>query len=217
MSILPIVSIRMIAAATLSALQATSVWATERCFPKPDLGMTSGGHWYYYSDTDKNRKCWFLRQAVARQASPSIQVQTSPDTAPGSKTQSWLSSLASALSPASEGDQALAAQSDNRTKPASPNSRKRSAARQPQPASSHSRNKQPSKPGERSSRPSSEKMDQSAPALDQASREALFREFLLWKERHNGVGTKLDQADRDTLFREFLVWSGRQRRVEPQD
>ena len=192
MSILPIGSIRMIAAATLSALQATTVSATEKCFPKPDLGMTSGGHWYHYTDTDKNRKCWFLRQDVDRQRS---------------------------LPPASERDQTLAAQSDNRTKPASPNLRRRSAARQPQPASSDSSHQQPSKPGERSSQPSSEKMvlDQGTPALDQAAREALFREFLLWKERRNRVVTKLDQADRDTLFREFLVWSGRQRGVEPRD
>ena len=209
MSILPIVSIRITAAATLSALQATTVAATEKCFPKPDLGMTSGGHWYYYSDTDRNRKCWFLRQDVDRQTSPQTQVRSSPDTAPGSKTQSWLSSLGSALSPASERDQALA----------SPGSHRRTAARQPQPASSHSSSKQPSKLSERSSQPPSEKMvsDQGTPALDQATREALFRDFLLWKERHNRVGTKMDQVDRDALFREFLVWNGRQRSVEPQD
>jgi hypothetical protein len=196
MSILSVVSSRIIAAATLGALQMASVLAAEKCFPKPDLRITSGGHWYYYSDTEKNRKCWFLRQDVERQTSPSTQSSTGAGSA--SKTQSLLSSLASTLSPASERDQGHPLPSD---------SYRHSATRQPQAVSNNPMSKQPSKLSERLSAPRSA-------ALDRATRDALFSKFLFWKEKQSTVHPKLDYADRDALFREFLVWSERQHSVE---
>ena len=71
------------------------------------------------------------------------------------------------------------------------------------------RKQQVSKLQERSSSPSSEKKRQRSTIPDQASNDALFREFLLWKERQSTVDA-LDESGRDALFREFLHWNERQ-------
>ncbi len=73
---------------------------------------------------------------------------------------------------------------------------------------------QVSKLQERSSSRSSEKKRQRSTILDQASNDALFKEFLLWKERQSTVDA-LDESGRDALFREFLHWNERQPSDKP--
>jgi len=46
---------------------------------------------------------------------------------------------------------------------------------------------------------------QLATRLNQAARDALFQEFLQWRERQN-QSSQRDEAARDTLFREFVLW-----------
>lgn len=215
---LPIVNSRVIAVTALTTLQAVVALAADDCVTKPNLGVTQGGHWYYHVDTVKSRKCWFLRQEdVKGPPAPSAEVQSPTDTVPQSRSPSWLSSLASAFAPASESGQGLAP-AENRTIANSPDAIRRVTLpkQQPQIALHKSQRKQPLKPHERPRTGSSDKQVlERDTAPDQASREALFREFVLWNERQTTVDTTLDQTDRDALFREFLLWQERKRSVEP--
>ena len=215
---LPIVNSRVIAVTALAMLQAVVALAADDCVTKPNLGATQGGHWYYHVDTVKSRKCWFLRQEdVKGPPAPSAEVQSPTDTVPQSTSPSWLPSLASAFAPTSESGQGLAP-TENRIIGNPPDALRRSTLPKepPQIALHKSQRKQPPKPHERSSTRSSEKQAlERDTAPDQASRDALFREFVLWNERQSTVDATLDQTDRDALFREFLLWQERQRSVEP--
>ncbi len=51
-----------LAAAALLGLNTTASSATE-CFENPDLRTAKPGHWYYYTDRTRRRRCWFLSPA----------------------------------------------------------------------------------------------------------------------------------------------------------
>jgi len=223
-SILSIVTSRIVAVMALTTLQAVALLAADDCLTKPNLRAAQGGHWYYHLDVAKNRKCWFLRRQGVddlQAVSPQPQPQSPADTVPQSRSSSWFSSLVLAFAPASEPGQRLPMRSENRSaQPSPPDALRRdefSPKEQPQIARHNSARKQPAKPHERSGARSSEKqvLDERNAAPDQASSDALFREFVLWNERQSTVDTTLHQTDRDALFREFLLWNERQRSAKP--
>ena len=216
MSILLVVTSRIIAAGALTTFQAVAVLAAGDCATKPNVRTPPGGHWYYHVDAVSNRKCWFLRQEeVEGSPAPSSQAQSPTDIVRQLRSTSWFSSLASAFSPTSGQGQGQAPQSENGTIRNAPDAPKREEflKKEPQIPLQSSHKKQPPKLGERLSAPPSEKqiLDQRSTALDQASSDALFRQFLLWQERQSTLDMTHDQTDRDALFREFLLWNDRQR------
>src|SRR6266516_4902723 len=198
-SILPNVTSRVLAITIFTTLQGVTVLAADHCITNPDFRATKVGHWYYHFDAVKNHKCWFLREQGVSSA------EVVPD------SNSLLSSLLAFASP-SESRQRALLQSGSATSNSTdalrrdevlPNQDSEVALRY-----SH-RKQQVSKLQERSSSPSSEKKRQRSTIPDQASNDALFREFLLWKERQSTVDA-LDESGRDALFREFLHWNERQ-------
>ncbi len=77
MSILLVVTSRIIAAGALTTFQAVAVLAAGDCATKPNVRTPPGGHWYYHVDAVSNRKCWFLRQEEEGSPAPSSQAQGS--------------------------------------------------------------------------------------------------------------------------------------------
>jgi len=209
-SIFPIITSRVLVAIVFTTVQGVAVLAADDCITKPNLRATQGGHWYYRFDAVKNHKCWFLQQQAVEAPPLSPQSQSSAGTVP--QENSRLSSLL-AFATGSESEQRLAPQNESRTIPNYTELRRDEVLSNQQVALSYSHKKQPSKPRERSSSRSSEKekLTDRSTNLDQASRDALFGEFLLWNERQSTVGAMLDETDRDALFREFLRWNERQR------
>jgi hypothetical protein len=211
-SILPNVTSRALAITIFTTLQGVTVLAADHCITKPDYRATQGGHWYYHFDAVKNHKCWFLREqgVQARQV-----LQESPSSAEAvPESNSSLSSLLAFASPSESRQRAQSGSATSnstdalRRDEALPNQDSEVALRY-----SH-RKQQVSKLQERSSSRSSEKKRQRSTILDQASNDALFREFLLWKERQSTVDA-LDESGRDALFREFLHWNERQPSDKP--
>jgi hypothetical protein len=171
LSIRPIVATRIFAVATLIAVLGVPALATDDCATKPDLRATGGGHWYYYSDPVKNRKCWFLEQAAIPAPAP----QQRASTVAASDSPSLLSRLTAALRSASQ-QQAKAEEPP-------PNALSR---QQPQ---IDGRNLVSVRALARRERPIS-KLSQDAvadqgDAADKANRDVLFRQFLMWQERQS--------------------------------
>jgi hypothetical protein len=221
-SILAIVTSRVIAVTALTTLQTVVVLAADNCVTEPNLQMTKGGHWYYYVDRVKNRKCWFLwKQDVQGSSAGSQQAQSSSLPMPQPTSPSWSSYLTLAFAPASEpGPQRPPPQSDARTTQSSTTYALRRDAVLPKEQPQIARHpdsdgkplpkmRQPS-----NSRSSEKRSDQRNTASDQVSNDALFQEFLLWQARQSTLDP-LDETGRDVLFREFLLWQLRQRSAEP--
>src|SRR5215471_2242602 len=103
-SILPIVTSRVLAVTVFTTVQGVAVLAADDCITKPNLRATQEGHWYYYFDAVKNRKCWFLRQQGVEAPPVSPQSQSSADTVPQANT--GLSSLLAFATGSSEQRQA---------------------------------------------------------------------------------------------------------------
>jgi hypothetical protein len=205
-SILPIVTSQVLAVTALTTVQGVAVLAADDCITKPNLRANQGGHWYYHFDVVKSRKCWFLRQQGVEAPPVSLQFQSSADTVP--QANSGLSSLLAFATGLSE--QRQAPQGENSTDAL----RRDAVLANQQVALRYSHKKQPSTRRERSSSWSFEKEklgERSTTRLDRASRDVLFREFLLWNERQSAVDAMPDETDREALFREFLRWNERQR------
>src|SRR5262249_51824241 len=172
----------LIAATALTPFQAVAGFGADECILKPNATTPPGGHWYYHVDPVKNRKCWFVRQenAVASPA-PSPQVQSRTETAAQPSSPSLLSSLVSAFAPAPQIQEGTVSDSLS-LRDTLPN-------QAPQTALNNLHRKRPKKAVRQSIAKSSETkvQDQSNIVLDRASRDALFREFLLWQERQNTV------------------------------
>jgi hypothetical protein len=173
--------------ATAVALNPNSGLAAGDCFAQPNRPPAPGGHWYYHSDRVNNRKCWFLVEptmppAEALAASPFADANLQP-TFP-----SFFSSLAAGFAgtnPAgapqgyANGDAGTAPTA----RPDDPDNDVALRARRPNPAHRSSAalasQHRPS-----SARPRVD-LEEERPAqpADQAQRDALFQEFMRWKER----------------------------------
>src|SRR5918999_1774498 len=73
-------------AAALAATSGNAAPEAEECLAKPKGAAPAGKHWYYNTNRETNRKCWFLADEGAKSASAPAKRSTTPkqqpDTAP---------------------------------------------------------------------------------------------------------------------------------------
>jgi hypothetical protein len=161
-----------------------ATFAADDCLTEPNR-PAQGGHWYYHSDPATNRKCWYLVEAGARpptadapEAQPSI---PPPQQTFGAFFSSLGWSIPGAQPDATTGDPRIVQaarpdeiKNDNR----SPNRQTRTAQHPDAVAELTPKPHRPARP-----RPPAEQADERpAAAPNQAKGDALFKQFLQWKE-----------------------------------
>lgn len=166
-----------------------AVLAAGTCIQEPNLNAGQGRHWYYRVDRLNHRKCWYVMETGPKTQVDLPMEPTPSPTSPVNLTLfSWFTSLGAGLpGSASAGMQpssapesrvpSAAPRGNMNVVHAAPNERSRSA-RPPETkgAATAERNQQ-------SSRSSAEHAEQvNAQPPDQAAQDALFLEFLRWKE-----------------------------------
>jgi hypothetical protein len=173
------ISVGVLAAATMLGTSHATL-AADDCLTGPTRAPAPGGHWYYHLDRASDRKCWYLVEppspAPLAQA-PQLQFAPEPAAQPA---QPGLGSFFSALGfpttpqPNTTGDARIA-------QPAPADDLKNGEA----PPARQSRVTLASKPRRLVHlRPPAEHIeDRPAAPLNQAERDALFEEFLKWRER----------------------------------
>jgi hypothetical protein len=176
------VSVGLIAAAVmLGSSQATRA---DDCLAAPNRPPAPGGHWFYHVDHAADRKCWYLVEPAAR--APAAEVPAPPpvsEATPQPTFGSFFSSLGFAGStpqPDTTGDARImqtARPDDPRSDDAT--SRQPRVARHP--VTEASLVQKPHRPAR--VRPPAEHADEPAASPAQAERDALFQEFLKWRER----------------------------------
>jgi hypothetical protein len=160
--------------------------AADDCLVGPNRPPAQGGHWYYRVDrANNNRKCWYLVEPGAQMPvaeAPELQPQQPPGAPPQPTLGSFFSSLTAGFpgsTPGAQGDPTTgdarimqpARADDPRNGQPGPNRPPRIALASKQHRPVHLR--PPVEPTE----------EQPAASLNQAERDALFEEFLRWKER----------------------------------
>jgi hypothetical protein len=188
--LVPAVSVGLFVAVIVLGADRTAV-AADDCLAGPDRPPAPGGHWYYHLDHASDRKCWYLVEPGARApTAEAVQPQPAPEPPP----QPGFGALFSTLSAGFSGP--------TTAQPATPD------ARSPQPApaddlknteAAPARDLHPAHrpaavaalaPKPHQSRPPLAHPDERAPASsDQAERDALFQEFLRWREHRTPPDT----------------------------
>ena len=185
--------VRVVSASLLGALIALglngAVPAAGTCIEGPNLKAGQGGHWYYWVDRVDNRKCWYVADTRVKthEGAPS-EPTPSPTSTPNSTLSSWFTSLgagppgsASAVAqPSSIRESRVPHTAPSKTLKivhAIPNQRP-GPARRPETKgiATAERNQQPP------SRSSAERTEHTSQPPDRAAQDALFLEFLRWKE-----------------------------------
>ena len=54
------------ATAEVSTVWSGMALASDECLTEPDAKSPQGSHWYYYTDRESHRKCWYVRRARAK-------------------------------------------------------------------------------------------------------------------------------------------------------
>jgi len=163
--------------------------AASDCLAGANRQPVPGGHWYYRVDHASNRKCWYLVEPGARTlAADSLGSQPPLAAAPPPTLSSFFSSLTGSLTGAAPGTQLDLANSNVRStqsgRPDDPRndeatSRQRMTRLLDAQAAVIPKQHRPTR-----ARPPGEAADErSAPPLDQATRDALFQQFMRWKDR----------------------------------
>ena len=181
----PTASVGLLAAAILLGSNRAAA-AADDCLAGPTRPPAQGGHWYYHLDHASNRKCWYVVEPEAR--SPTAQAaepQPAPDAVPQPLQPTFGAFFSSlgfpAAQPNTAGDVRVAQPApadDLKTDPAAP-ARRPSMMRQPDGEAALA--PKPHRPA-RARPPAAHADEGSAPPLDQAERDALFQEFLRWRE-----------------------------------
>jgi hypothetical protein len=158
--------------AAILALDSSRLWAASDCLDEPNRASAQVGHWYYHLDRATGRKCWHLMEAEPAPLPPQVQSAPpapQPDTArlPFS---SFFSSLGSGLTTASS------------PLPDTINRDPRAPIIQPEPPP-RGEDGAPRQRRHADAKPSPEPKQKVSLSLDQADRDALFREYLRWRER----------------------------------
>jgi hypothetical protein len=185
-SCVPAISVSVFAA--MLALDPGGSLAAGNCVAQPDRAPAPGGHWYYHLDRTNNRKCWYLMEpAGSPPPAETLQPQSLPQAVQQPPSFSFFSlptSFAPVSLPASQPDSVIR---DARGMPiAQPEEPNIDDAVRPKPRRHVDARPAPGAKSDRqgSPRPGKELADQphSTPP-DQAERDALFQEFLRWRER----------------------------------
>jgi hypothetical protein len=167
--------------------------AAAACLPGPDRAPAPGGHWYYHLDHVSNRKCWYLLEP-ASQTPGQTQMPEAPESqpaaaaAPQSPFGAFFSSLSTGLTgPTAATQPEGTGQARIPSVPADDLKNDQGApGRQPRMVHSPDAEAAVTANPHRSAhaRPHPEHAeDQAAQPLDQAERDALFQEFLRWRDR----------------------------------
>jgi hypothetical protein len=184
-SYVPALCVGLIAGAVTLAADYPAL-ATDDCLASPNQQLAPGGHWYYHTDRATNRKCWYLGASGAQTpAAETPQPQPTVEATPQPTFGSFFSLMGlpppatapQSDTPNSAGRNGEAARSDDSRNVAAPAPRPArrpdsQAALTPKP-----RRPPPARP------PVGRADEQPASPSDQAERDALFQEFLRWKDR----------------------------------
>jgi hypothetical protein len=158
--------------------------AADDCLTAPNRAPAPGGHWYYHLDRASDRKCWYLVEAPPQAPSAQMPIAQAPQLAPEPTPPpappgfgSFFSSLGLAPPPQpnTTGDPRIAQPApadDPRIGDAEPGRQPRVTLASKQHRTVHLR---PPAAEHSEERP--------AASLNQAERDALFEEFLKWRER----------------------------------
>jgi hypothetical protein len=180
-SCIPAVSAGLFVAVIALGADRTAV-AADDCLTGPNRPPAPGGHWYYHLDHASDRKCWYLVEPEARTpTAEAMQPQPAPEPSSQPTPQPGFGAFFSTLSTGFSGSTAA--------QPAIPD------ARSPQPAPAGDLGTTPAAPARAPAalaalapkphhpRPPVARPDEHAAASsDQAERDALFQEFLRWRE-----------------------------------
>jgi hypothetical protein len=160
--------------AAILTLDSSRLLAASDCLEEPNRASAQGGHWYYRLDRATGRKCWHMEAAPAAippqaEPAPPPSPPPQPDTArlPFS---SFFSSLGSPFTTAST-PQPDPANRDARGPIAQP-------APLPRVEDGAPKRRRPA-----DAKPAPEPKQKASLSLDQADRDALFREYLRWREK----------------------------------
>ncbi len=182
----PAVSIGLLATALMLGTNYATL-AGDDCLAGPNRPPAQGGHWYYRLDRASNRKCWYLVEPAAQTpVAQAPQPQPSPDPTPQSTFGALFSSLSSGFTGSTAGSQPdtagdtrimqAAHPDDLKTDGASPGRQLRRVRRSDSEMALAVKEHRPAH-----ARPPAERAEE-RPPLNQAERDALFQEFLRWRE-----------------------------------
>jgi hypothetical protein len=183
----PTVFVGVLAAAIMLGANCAAL-AADDCLAAPNRSPAPGGHWYYHPDRASDRKCWYLVEPAgpAPVAQPSVaQAPPEPNPPPAQPLfGSFFSSLSAGFTPTpnTTGDARVA-------QPASADDLKTGAAPEPgRPphmalAAKQHRSVRLQEKGSPVRPPAEHAEARPAASLDQAERDALFEEYLKWRER----------------------------------
>jgi hypothetical protein len=154
--------------------------AIDDCLTQPNL-KAGGGHWYYRIDRTTHRKCWYQEQAGAKMTTPAAPPAAATATVPGADSQGGIVSAISSMFGAATTPNASARETKARATETAPDDQpKRQTVRTRQ---SDFATAPPSRSPRQSSRPSQAKAQEPAKtAAEETDRDALFLEFLLWRQ-----------------------------------
>jgi hypothetical protein len=161
--------------------------AADDCLAGPNRAPAPGGHWYFHLDRANNRKCWYLAEPETRNLPPeTAQPLPSAEAAPQPTFGSFFSLMGLSSAPVGSqpdtggaGRTGDTARPDDPRNPAAPSPRSVSARHPDAQAALTPKPRRPSPV-----RPPVEHADeQTASTPDQAERDALFQEFLRWRDR----------------------------------
>jgi hypothetical protein len=190
--------VRVVSASLLGTLTALglngAVLAAGTCGEGPNPKAGQGRHWYYRVDRVSHRKCWYAQEAGLKTQDSPLEPTPSPTSTPNSTLSSWFTSLgAGPPGSASAGRQPSTARK----------SRVPHIAPSEAPKVVHAVPKErprPARPSEAKGAATAERNQQSPsplsvehaeqinmPPPDQAAQDALFLEFLRWKELQKSV------------------------------
>jgi hypothetical protein len=185
-----LVCVGLLATGTMLSTNYSTLTADD-CLAGPNRPPAQGGHWYYHLDRANNRKCWYLVEPAAQPpTAEASQSQPAPDPIPPAPPTpqpafgGFFSSLGfpwTGTQPNTTGDVRIvqpAPANDLKTDAAPPARQPRMARR---PDSEAALAPKPNRPAH--VRPPAEHAEERpAASLNQQERDALFREFLRWRE-----------------------------------
>jgi hypothetical protein len=153
--------------------------AGETCVRAPNRHADSGGHWYYRVDRVHHRRCWYQKShasAQSRESSGGADASSNAGTRPA--VMSWLSSMVGSVggSNAARTEEPAATESKSAQQPPDP-PRRRAKPDVKRAAASKVAAQKVSAPISEAGQPAN------ALPYDTGKREALFREFLEWRQK----------------------------------
>jgi hypothetical protein len=181
LSCVPTVFAALLAAAAVLGTDHATL-AADDCLAGPNRPPAPGGHWYFHLDRANDRKCWYLVEPAARVPTADATETHPVDTTPQPTLGSFFSSMGL---PGTTTPQPDTTNGIGRTPEATrPDDPKGNAAPGPRPRIARHPDAQAAlaqKPRRVASVPT-EHADEHA-SSEQAERDALFQEFLRWRER----------------------------------